>query len=399
MFTVEFLRFVVRRYFGALSLIALTVSGCAQKEVELHPEAFNRAIGSLDSRLLLLNAVRASKNYPLAFTKVSTILGSSSTSAEIDPTLPLPFQANRAYDPGLKFSHERGFSSLTIQNLNTEEAQASLKRALGLEHFRYYQLSGWPEGVFRTLAFEEIRVHAAVQHRIDELAQKACEEGRSDPHCEMIAYPTHHCSPEQKLRPVIVKNEPIIRYLNSSESECQYALFQSILAKLIMARFRFLTSAERVKGKDGKPMELLRLDFDVPDRKLDRLIRRYDVALEKHGLFGVQIIFRSPERMVRYFGGLIALQNYRDRPFIPKTVADGTVVDLVVVEKGERAVQNAAVSVRDEEGELFCVPRPSYGTTQRHRTLQSIALMVDVLNSAVSQRALPQIQTLTLVSQ
>jgi len=382
----------------------MALCGCTQHEIEMHPEAFNRAIGSLDTRLLLLNAVRASKNYPLEFTSVSTVLGGAKFTAELDPSLPFPFSPSRSYDPGIKAYHERSISSLAIANLNTAEALGGLKRSLGWSDFRYYQLSGWPEGVFRTLAFEAIRIHRDVYTRISAMADKNCSEDPTTAYCRMRTYSLAFCDGD-RVRATRVLDQPILRFTNSGESTCEYAMFQEVLATLIPGGCIFLTKptektevievAGKTKTASKHSVEVF---IESPDKHVVRMIHEYDRLLAPKGLAGLQVIYRSPERMVRFFGQLVRLQNFVNTEFVPKTVADNEIVDLVVVKRGSGFSADAAVSVRDTEGEWFFVPKPDYGAKGRQRTLQSMALIVDVLNSAVSKSDIPQVQTLTLSS-
>src|SRR5262249_12576223 len=124
----------------------------------------------------------------------------------------------------------------------------------------------------------------------------------------------------------------------------------------------------------------------------------------------LEFTLRSPEQAVRYLGGLVALQNYNKEKFIPtiwpdnidvngvssaaQNLSDGG-VPLFRVERGTPQI-DAAVSVIDSEANYFYIPRPQYGSKWRDRSLEVLALVQDVLNSAVSKQALPQPTTFAL---
>ena len=389
-------------------IMGLALCSCAQHEIELHPEAFNRAIGSLDTRLLLLNSARASKNYPTQFTSVSTVLGSSKTNSELDPTLPLPFDPSRSYDPGLKIAHERGFSQLSVSNLNTKEAQKGLKKPITLLDVRSYVLSGWPAAVLETLAFEEIKVHAALQKEMDRITAQKCGPGTGEratdyyDACDAIRYWKGVCD-SRRPPPSKIANVRMHRYFNWPKSKCDYAKFQTALSQLGVLGLTLLPLTKVVTEEvidTGRILRkksvktVVRFAFDHP--RLNEIMLRHNEAHKRFELGGLQITLRSAERMVRFLGELIALQNYGREKFVPRVIIDGRPVDLFVVTTGQQATVDAAVAVQDSEGEFFSVPIPVYDSKERHRTLQVMALVIDVLNASVSKAAIPQVQTVTL---
>jgi hypothetical protein len=61
-----------KRIYSLIGLTAASIAliACVKFEVDDHSYQFNEATGSLGLRLRLLNAVRASKDYPLQFSKI-----------------------------------------------------------------------------------------------------------------------------------------------------------------------------------------------------------------------------------------------------------------------------------------------------------------------------------------
>jgi hypothetical protein len=108
--------------------------------------------------------------------------------------------------------------------------------------------------------------------------------------------------------------------------------------------------------------------------------------------------FRSPERMVRYLGELVAAQNYGAGRFVPSAVDIELqeVFTLLTVVRGMPPPGGAAVSVRDPEGEMFYVPRSNYDLPRKDRSLETLSLVSEVLNGAVSKKAFPQVTTFTV---
>ena len=131
-----------RRAFVAVAAIGLAVlTGCVSYQVDDHSYQFNEATGSLSLRMLLLNAVRASKDYPLQFSKIQSYQGTGTTSASVSATVPLKiFPGTGTATP--KVDWKDGISQLTLVDLNTEEAQQALKKTLPLRAYKYYDAYG-----------------------------------------------------------------------------------------------------------------------------------------------------------------------------------------------------------------------------------------------------------------
>ena len=115
-----------RKVFLAAAIGLGLLTGCAGHQVADHSYQFNEATGSLHLRLLLLNAVRASKDYPLQFSKIQSYQGSGTTTASISASLPLKFPGSGTASP--KVDLKDGISEFNLVDLNTEESQQALKK-------------------------------------------------------------------------------------------------------------------------------------------------------------------------------------------------------------------------------------------------------------------------------
>ena len=117
-----------KRVFLAAAAVGFgLLGGRASVQVDEHSYQFNEATGSLGLRLLLLNAVRASKDYPLQFSKINAYQGTGTMGASVSAAMPLQlFPGNGTVTP--KVDWKDGVSQLNFIDLNTEEAQQALKR-------------------------------------------------------------------------------------------------------------------------------------------------------------------------------------------------------------------------------------------------------------------------------
>lgn len=142
-----------------------------------------------------------------------------------------------------------------------------------------------------------------------------------------------------------------------------------------------------------------RLDSVVKEyARLDRL-RNEQLCLLKEGKSPISVVWRSPERMVRYLGDVLAVHTLgagEKRGPVQILNEDGELVDLFQVERGRGLLGIAAVAVEGPEGERFFIPLSEPGSKKAHLSLQALALVMESFNLAVSGKALPQPATLFL---
>jgi hypothetical protein len=116
------------------------------------------------------------------------------------------------------------------------------------------------------------------------------------------------------------------------------------------------------------------------------------LCLLKEGKTPIIVIWRSPERMVRYLGDVLAAQTFgsgsKKGPIQILNDA-GVVVDLFRVERGRDLLGTSAVSVEGPERDPFFIPVPDHDSKSAHVSLQALALVMESLNLAVSGKALP----------
>lgn len=130
---------------------------------------------------------------------------------------------------------------------------------------------------------------------------------------------------------------------------------------------------------------------------LERL-RNESLCLLKEGRTPIIINWRSPERMVRYLGEVLAIQGFGSGRARVKILSDnGERVELLRVERGRDELgRAAAVSVDGPEGESFFIPIPDRASKGAHLSLRALALVMESVNLAVSGKELPRAPTLFL---
>lgn len=159
------------------------------------------------------------------------------------------------------------------------------------------------------------------------------------------------------------------------------------------------------KAKDGGsiglnlPRDLSKLKIASLDELAALEHLRYEhLCLLKEGKTPIIISWRSPERMVRYLGEVLAVQGFGsgERKIIILN-DDGYPVELFRVESGRDLLgRGSAVTVEGPERETFYIPIPERQLSDAHLSLQALALVMESVNLAVSGKELPRVPTLFL---
>ena len=101
--------------------------------------------------MLLLNIVRASKDLPIYFTKLTGYTGNNMLSGSLQPKLPFGSKAVASYDLGLGANWSSGVSSMQFADLNQQEGLQGLHKAVEFHVFDQYANNNHPWWVLATL--------------------------------------------------------------------------------------------------------------------------------------------------------------------------------------------------------------------------------------------------------
>lgn len=399
-------------------VLAAALSACTSMEVQERTFQYNQATGSLGARLLLLNAVRAAQRYPLQFTRISEFKGEDTISGKLTGKIPFGPQAvlNNSFDPTLDWNS--GLNSLTVLDLNTEEAQSALKRPLTPNDFSYYfnYRHGRSFAVITALFVEHVIVHKDLYNAIDANAEALCPRKISsgvgvDPLCLLIQQ-MPRCAAESRSSYYAPADYRILT--NSPSDECERAhylrfWFMAYLAEIvpnpILPEKNPPANPEAIAVNKNVVINVLKDESKAASKPAGdvevefKRLRVQEVAKRvkaKH-LKPMIMKLRSPESMVRYLGELIELQNLRGRP--PMVVFDIELRRSFVLFRaveGRPLPGEAAVSVPSPDGSTYYIPKPDYRDPSHDRSLEALSIVADILNGAVSKGAIPQQTTFSL---
>jgi hypothetical protein len=156
-----------------------------------------------------------------------------------------------------------------------------------------------------------------------------------------------------------------------------------------------VTGTEQEKGSSKDEMAISFRNEVI----MDEMRSPACASAQKTGLICFNMILRSPERIVRYLGELIAAQHFLEKPFSPYLFANAhETFEIFKVERGLSHIGRAVLTTRDAEGETWVAPAFSHSDPLHPRTLQTLSFVMDIVNMAVSAKDLPEVNTLNVIA-
>ena len=142
---------------GFLLAGTLIFSGCTEFIVVDRTVNYNLAVEKASNRLLLLNAVRAYKRYPMHFAAISKITADGPLSGTF--ALPIPFSGD--VNHGLTLTSTVSVKSGTtveIAILNKQKFFRGILKQVSLSTFNFYWEYGWPKELLILMFIRKIKL-------------------------------------------------------------------------------------------------------------------------------------------------------------------------------------------------------------------------------------------------
>ena len=153
-------------YRVAALLILLTVTGCAQAQLEHQTDSFNRATASAIGEQALLNAVRSSLDMPMSFTKLLKFTASNMASGTATPKLPFGADALKIFDLGPSVSVSGGVGQIEYADANNSGALAKLNDNLQYDTIDRYAYQGLNPHLLMTILAEHVEIHGDLFEKV-----------------------------------------------------------------------------------------------------------------------------------------------------------------------------------------------------------------------------------------
>jgi hypothetical protein len=376
-------------------------------QLEHQSDEFNRASATTISEQTLLNAVRASLDLPLSFTKLQKYTTGNMANGSFTPKLPFGGDALRVFDFGPTVTLSSGVSAIEYVDVNNSSALGKLNGNLQYDTIDRYFYQGVDSRVLDTLFIEYVEIHADLMTAIKEKYHKRCSKPNVDdrPRCREQEEIRVSCEAAISQEDVYrVGSYQIVAINNRASSKCEFLAFQFFRNLLRFSEYWsdlvIESGVEKVKNEEGKivavPREKSRqgVRFDDPDiqmryTRLATLLKQGKGKKEKERQ-PLLFVLRSPKSLLTYLGELIALQNFASVAYVPEVfTANGKKAALLRVIRGKPMGEPIALSVRGPDEQVYTVPRPDYGIPNRDQTLRVLGMVGEVVNGAISEKDFP----------
>ncbi|MCH9019038.1 MAG: hypothetical protein IIA73_01540 [Proteobacteria bacterium] len=405
---------------------ALTLGACASFELAERATNYNLSFEQTSNRLMLLNAVRASKRYPLYFTRFNLIRATSPVSGTA--RLDLPFggdaQSNFNFAPSITLSDGTTFD---LQVLDDQDFYKGILSPITAKTFDFYLKRGWPKDMLFHLFIQKIEVTEVARMNVIKESDTLCLKSENEKKCKRIS--------QHQIAGLTCERKPTTRYLNYPSNPCSLLRFQQFMTRLRVLDFDTKTISSRgeigpslaVKdvgnledlvevGKSDLQLTLIKIpgqpdkyELRKPSVKFGFTLRK----LEKLNVSGseeggadskgktpageITIFLNSPQGMIFYLGEVMRSQlmpDFGGPSYIPQITLgpDRENHRLFTVVTGEPA--GSAVSV-EHEGTTYSIP----SVRDRGVSMQVLALVSQVFAILKKSQAIPTTQAVTLIGQ
>lgn len=342
-----------------------------------------------------------------------------------------------------------GVQSLALSDLNTAEIQRGLRETATANDYVYYRSQGWPKALVNTMLIEHLLIHPRLEEAIFAAANESCRGNRLNDVARRVCRRILPGPPRACVgKGATEDGELASLYTNDPQRPCEFEAFQRLFASIRVVDgvtldirkpdFRECkdwvppdektalpqkerSSTDEKDGRSGQPVSIkdgkasidvrvtlekkdeegtpreksLDLFFRIPRASAGQIstavssLRDKYLCLFKEGRNPISVVWRSPERMVRFLGDVLAVQTYRGAPSFRILNDAGHDVPLFLVEAGRGILTSAAVSVEGPDRENYVILAPEPASESGHLSLPALAIVTMSLNQAVSGKALP----------
>ena len=110
---------------------ALYCGGCAESQMRYNVLSYDNAVAQGANQQLLLNAVRASQNYPMSFTAIGQVLASPAVGGNIESEISFSRLAGlTTYGLTPHLDASAGYGNFALDNLNYREFMVAMRESV-----------------------------------------------------------------------------------------------------------------------------------------------------------------------------------------------------------------------------------------------------------------------------
>ncbi len=433
--------------------------GCTQPYIVNTAIEYNKSLAQYVSEEILLNAVRASKRAPMSFSAIGGYTGLARKTGTISAFLPFSqVLTGGNVGPTLEGFIQDGTS---FQNLNADEFTKQMKEPVSPELMLNFLAQDWPPQLIFSIFVRKVTLKSRVYARWIVGAKLACqyqdssslglkqrinlqvcealnadlERLRTLPACaneydevtlnKAIDSPLLFSSPSSLISSISRRVGPksLVEFSSIGRFECKYLKFKTLLHVLSVLGYQnqdVKPDQEYVLEQEGQTIvsqrgptksrtvtKRLRAEkkkdeisfVPLVDVRAGRLVNVQPNRIPQRDIGVFEL--RSAQEMIEYLGQLVAAQNFDPlgQGFEPTINVDKQyhAVELFNVSRG--LIAGAPVSITDDQGEIFSVPKPNYGGLDEDRSLRVISLIAQIVALKTVGGDLPKpAQTISITS-
>jgi hypothetical protein len=389
--------------------------GCAQAQIEHQSNAMNRASGTTIGEHVFLNAIRASLDLPMSFTKLQKYTGQGMASGSFAPKIPFGPDAVRSFDSGPTLNWNPGVFQSEYVDVNTSGALIKLNQSLQYDAMDRYSADGLPPELLLTIFVRYIEVHEKLAAALEIQRKKRCHAQPDNRDCrefERIKY--ENCTHWNEVTPLTLEHgQKFYAISNHAQTKCTFLQFQSLIITLRLSdfatdlghktayeRLQTTSDSKAVAVETSKPVQAIRFQAGEVQRTFQAVEKELKSEKQIVDRQPIKFALRSPRQLLSYLGELIALQNYGQDRYLPQVLVATShgyePVTIFRVIRGNASAEPPALTMVGPDGETYFVPEPAYGSPGRDQTLRVLSVAAELVNGAISEKDFPAPTSITV---
>lgn len=167
-----------------VTVVGLLLIGCTRTQVIDRSMDFNEALEVSTNQMLLLNAVRASRKYPMHFSNISQVTATPKISTKLGFTLPFGGDASGfSSSPEFDYSHA---DTIVFTALNDQDFYRGILSPVGFPIVDQYLSQGWPSELLIYMFVERLELSENSTVALLSLALATCSGNMNSQACGVL---------------------------------------------------------------------------------------------------------------------------------------------------------------------------------------------------------------------
>ena len=245
---------------GMLAAIAagllFTLNACNKRPIAALAKQYNGALAVSSDKVLFLNALRASRGYPLYFSQIASVSGQSRfASASGSVRVPFGRATTMPFTGSPDGSVRSPIKTMSVKNVYSGKFAQGLITPIQFPIFNAYKSTGdWPKPVIDMVLLSRLYINKSDLALLKTNSQQRCQRNRHSH--ESVCY--HIQKTYKKCGFKSVRVGQTYLFSNNPDDQCEFMRFHAVSQMLIMTRPLFGEFKRKV-ATDEKTVEIVKL--------------------------------------------------------------------------------------------------------------------------------------------